>query len=52
MKGKPCIKGTRVTTRVITNLAVSNISIQEILQLYPYIEEADIKAALSYAALG
>ena len=49
MGGKPCIRGMRVTAGTITGLVASGVSFQEILELYPYIEEEDIKAALSYA---
>jgi uncharacterized protein (DUF433 family) len=49
MGGKPCIRGMRVTVGVITGLLASGASFQEILELYPYLEEEDIKAALSYA---
>lgn len=49
MGGKPCIRGTRVTVGTITGLLASGASEQEILDLYPYIESADIRAALSYA---
>ena len=49
MGGKPCIRGMRVTVGAITGLIASDVSFQEILELYPYIENEDIKAALSYA---
>ncbi len=49
MGGKPCIRGMRVTVGAITGLVASGVSFQEILELYPYLEEDDIKAALSYA---
>jgi len=49
MGGKPCIRGLRVTVGTLTGLVASGVSFQEILELYPYIEEDDIKAALSYA---
>ncbi len=49
MGGKPCIRGMRVTVGAITGLLASGVSFQEILELYPYIKEEDIKAALSYA---
>ncbi|HMO48113.1 MAG TPA: DUF433 domain-containing protein [Rubrivivax sp.] len=49
MGGKPCIRGTRVTVGTITGLLASGASEQEILDLYPYIEATDIRAALSYA---
>ncbi len=49
MGGKPCIRGMRVTVGTITGLLASGTSFEEILNLYPYLEEEDIKAALSYA---
>lgn len=49
MGGKPCIRGTRVTVGAITGLLASGASELEILELYPYIEAADIRAALAYA---
>jgi uncharacterized protein (DUF433 family) len=48
MGGKSCIRGMMVTVGTITGLLASGASFQEILELYPYLEE-DIKAALSYA---
>ena len=49
MGGKPCIRGMRVTVGTLTGLVASGAVFQEILELYPYIEEADIKDALGYA---
>lgn len=49
MGGKPCIRGMRVTVGTITGLLASGASFMEILELYPYLEEEDIKAALMYA---
>ena len=49
MGGKPCIRGMRITVGAITGLVASGVSFQEILELYPYLEMEDIKAALSYA---
>ncbi len=50
MGGKPCIRGQRVTVGTLVGLVAAGRSIPEILALYPYIEEADVRAALSYAA--
>lgn len=50
MGGKPCIRGMRVTAGMITGLVASGASFQEILELYPYLEEEDIRAALAYAS--
>ena len=51
MGGKPCIRGMRVTVGTLAGLVGSGVSIEEILQLYPYIERDDVLAAVSYAAL-
>lgn len=50
MGGKPTLRGMRVTVGTILGLLAAGHSIQEILQTYPYLEEADIRAALQYAA--
>ena len=50
MGGKPCIRGLRVTVGTMVGLVASGYSISDILKLYPYIEEEDIKEALAYAA--
>jgi len=50
MGGKPCIRGLRVTVGTVVGLVASGYSTSEILQLYPYLEEDDIREALAYAA--
>jgi uncharacterized protein (DUF433 family) len=50
MGGKPCIRGLRVTVGTIVGLIAAGHSRDDILKLYPYLEEADIPEALSYAA--
>ncbi len=50
MGGKPCIRGLRVTVGTIVGLIASGHSHAEILKLYPYVEEEDIREALVYAA--
>jgi uncharacterized protein (DUF433 family) len=50
MGGKPCIRGMRITVGTIVGLVASGKTNEEILQLYPYIEQEDIHQALSYAA--
>jgi uncharacterized protein (DUF433 family) len=50
MGGKPCIRGLRVTVGTLVGLVASGYSNQQILELYPYLEVEDIRAALSYAA--
>ncbi len=50
MGGKPCIRGMRVTVGTLVGLVASGNSIEDILKAYPYVEEEDIRQALTYAA--
>jgi uncharacterized protein (DUF433 family) len=50
MGGKPCVRGLRVTVGTIVGLLAAGRTHEEILQAYPYLEAADIQAALAYAA--
>ena len=50
MGGKPCIRGLRVTVGTILGLLAAGTSRERILQAYPYLEAADIDAALAYVA--
>jgi uncharacterized protein (DUF433 family) len=50
MGGKPCIRGLRVTVGMIVGLIASGYTTLDILKAYPYLEEDDIREALSYAA--
>ena len=50
MGGKPCVRGMRVTVGMIVGLVASGHSKQEILEMYPYLENEDIDEALRYAA--
>lgn len=50
MSGKPCIRGLRVTVGTVVGLLASGHSAADILRLYPYFEEEDLREALAYAA--
>jgi uncharacterized protein (DUF433 family) len=50
MGGKPCIRAMRVTVGMLVGLIATGKTNQEILRLYPYLEEEDIRQALAYAA--
>jgi uncharacterized protein (DUF433 family) len=50
MGGKPCIRGMRVTVGTIVGLIASGRTTPDILAAYPYLDEADIREALAYAA--
>jgi uncharacterized protein (DUF433 family) len=49
MGGKPCIRGMRVTVGTILGLLAAGHTEDRILQAYPYLENEDIRQALSYA---
>ena len=50
MGGKPCLRGLRVTVGTVVGLIAAGHSVDEILKVYPYLEEGDIREALAYAA--
>ena len=50
MGGKPCIRGLRVTVGTIVGLIAAGHTTKEIFKAYPYLEEEDIREALTYAA--
>ncbi len=49
--GRPCIRSLRIRVKDILDLLASGASHAEILEDYSELEEADIIAALQYAAL-
>lgn len=51
MTGKPVIKGTRIPVELLVRMVAQGISEAEILAEYPRLGLADIRAALSYAAM-
>ena len=48
--GKPIIRGTRLSVEFMLELLASGATEAEILQDYPHLKSADIKACLEYAA--
>ena len=50
MGGRACIRGMRVTVSLIVNLVANGMTIEEIIEDYPYLEAEDIQQALRYAA--
>lgn len=49
--GRLCIRGHRIRVTDILGLLSAKASHEEILEDYPFLEEADILAALEYAAV-
>jgi uncharacterized protein (DUF433 family) len=50
MGGLPCIRGPRVTVSAVLGQLAAGRSVQDVLADYPYLEHADVLAALEYAA--
>jgi len=50
MGGRPCIRNMRVTVGTLVGLVAAGRARDEILKLYPYLENEDITQALTYAA--
>ena len=50
MGGKPCIRGLRVTVITIVGLVATGHTKERILELYPYLEEEDVRQSLAYAS--
>ncbi|MGC1416809.1 MAG: DUF433 domain-containing protein [Candidatus Acidiferrum sp.] len=48
--GRACVRGTRVMISVVIDNVAAGVSREEILRSYPSLVEADIDAALAYAA--
>ena len=48
--GKPCITGTRIAVGDILSWLASDMTFKKILDDYPSLKEAHIKAALMFAA--
>jgi len=49
LRGKPIIRGLRISVEMVLELLAKGASKQEILEDYPELEAADIQAALAYA---
>ena len=50
MGGRPCIRGNRLTVNIILGLIAAKRSREEILAMYPFLEDDDITQAIQYAA--
>ena len=48
--GRPCLRGFRIRVKDVLDLLAAGASREEILADYPLLEDADITAALEYAA--
>jgi uncharacterized protein (DUF433 family) len=50
MGGVPCIRGLRVTVSMVLGQLAAGRTIEQVLEDYPYLERADVLAALEYAS--
>ena len=50
MLGKPVIRGTRVTVELLLRKLSEGATEEDLLDAYPHLKRADIKAAIAYAA--
>jgi uncharacterized protein (DUF433 family) len=50
MTGKPCIRGMRVTVGMILGNLGAGVSIEELLEAYPYIEREDVLESIRFGA--
>ena len=49
-RGRPCIRGLRITVYDVLEQLAAGLSHQEILEDFPELEEGDITACLAFAA--
>ena len=50
MGGVPCIRDLRVTVSMVLGQLAAGRTIEQVLEDYPYLERADVLAALEFAA--
>jgi uncharacterized protein (DUF433 family) len=50
LKGKPVIKGTRISVELIVRKIANGFSVEKILESYPHLSLKHISASLEYAA--
>ena len=48
--GKPCIRGHRIWVSLVLDLLSSGWTVQQVLDEYPGLEEADVLACIAYGA--
>jgi uncharacterized protein (DUF433 family) len=48
--GRPCIRGHRIWVSLILGLLAGGASVQEVLDEYPQLEEADVRACIAYGS--
>ena len=50
LSGKPVIRGTRIPVYLILELLASGMTKERLMEEYPKLKSADVKAVLSYSS--
>ena len=50
LRGKPCIRGTRISVELILELIASGATRDDVLRAHPHLSAEDVEQALRYAA--
>jgi len=48
--GRPVVRGTRIAVQTVLEFLAAGDSIEEVLEEYPRLKRADVKACLDYAS--
>lgn len=48
--GRPCVRGMRITVADVLSYLAAGMTQEEVLDDFPYLTAADIRACLAYAA--
>jgi uncharacterized protein (DUF433 family) len=48
--GRPCIRGTRIEVSIVLDALAEGLSAEEIVDHFPSLETADVRAAAAYAS--
>ena len=48
--GKPCIRGHRIWVSLVLDLLASGWTVEQLLDEYPGVEDADVLACIAYGA--
>lgn len=48
--GKPVVRGTRITAQTVLEFLAAGDSVQDVLDEYPALTRADVKACIEYAS--
>ncbi|MEK7794404.1 MAG: DUF433 domain-containing protein [Candidatus Hydrogenedentota bacterium] len=48
--GKPCVKGHRIWVSLVLDLLANGMSVKELVEEYPGLDEQDVRACFAYGA--